>query len=96
MSKTKHDGKGPRRILRGVSVQPKDDLDDRYASLCGPVTVTKTCTCDGPPHRLICATVLGDLPADLGGCEECGDDDATVVITNGQKVCTGCAEKLDP
>lgn len=29
-------------------------------------------------------------------CEECGDDDATTVITNGQNVCLDCAEKLDP
>ena len=30
------------------------------------------------------------------GCENCGNDDATVVISNGQKVCTDCAEVLDP
>lgn len=31
-----------------------------------------------------------------GMCEECGNDIATVIITNGQRVCLDCAEELDP
>lgn len=30
------------------------------------------------------------------GCEECGNDLATVVLGNGMKVCTDCAEELEP
>lgn len=30
------------------------------------------------------------------GCEWCGNDLATVVLTDGQKVCLDCAEELEP
>lgn len=30
------------------------------------------------------------------GCEECGNDDGTVTITDGRTVCLDCAELLDP
>lgn len=100
MSKDKHDRKGPQRILRGVSVQPKDDLDERYNALCGPVQVRKVNTCDcGEP---VPAYFKGPSDQDaweeahMHGCQECGNDDATVRITDGQKVCTDCAQKLDP
>lgn len=70
---SRHDSAGPPRLLRGNAVLPKDDTQERFDALCGPVTVTR-----------------------MVGCEECGNDDATVTITNGQKVCSDCAERLDP
>lgn len=100
---SKHDRKGPQRILRGNHVEPKDDLDERYAALCGPVEVRKASTCEcgavvpayfkGPSEQAAWEAEHQHAPK---GCEECGNDDATVTITSGHQVCTDCAQKLDP
>ena len=97
MTRTRGEGRGdsekaqvvvtPLSVLRAQAARRKAE-EEAWAARNGPV---ETRYVDAETAR-----IAGECLAILGGCQECGNEDATVVIASGEKVCTDCAQKLDP